>query len=370
MKKSNFIILGAFVVLTFSGLAQRKHGLGMLIDDGAYKKVPLIEKPMGFGENLPVRASLKNYVPKIGDQGMMGTCTGWSSTYYLATMEYAILTGTTDKDEISAMAYDPLYTYEKSNLYPNNADEGCQNGRGTPDVAYWLVDNGVKRKAIDEASCGRTSEFNPDNSVLDFKSVNRLFDNWFDWTSFDEAVTAVCQSIVNKHPVLIGMNLPATFENIGSDGVFQSQNSTDWIGGHAMCVVGYDDELHGGCFIVANSWGSEWGDNGFVYITYNDFYNYGKYGFSFETELKTFGSYACMYGDCQNGYGIAKHKKGIGQYEGFFYDGEMTKGIYLNPSKKKGKGGIRYMRKMAKKSWCTLIYDDWDFDNPIGYIKY
>jgi hypothetical protein len=36
-------------------------------------------------------------------------------------------------------------------------------------------------------------------------------------------------------------------------------------------VVGYDDNLYGGAFEVLNSWGTSWGNNGYVWIKYSDF---------------------------------------------------------------------------------------------------
>ena len=38
-------------------------------------------------------------------------------------------------------------------------------------------------------------------------------------------------------------------------------------GGHVMALVGYDDEDR--CWIVKNSWGSDWGENGWVRISYD-----------------------------------------------------------------------------------------------------
>jgi hypothetical protein len=38
-----------------------------------------------------------------------------------------------------------------------------------------------------------------------------------------------------------------------------------------MCVVGYDDSKFGGAFEIMNSWGTDWGDKGFIWIRYNDF---------------------------------------------------------------------------------------------------
>jgi C1A family cysteine protease len=38
------------------------------------------------------------------------------------------------------------------------------------------------------------------------------------------------------------------------------------LGGHAVMAVGYTDRFQ--CFIVRNSWGSNWGDQGHCYMPY------------------------------------------------------------------------------------------------------
>jgi C1A family cysteine protease len=42
-------------------------------------------------------------------------------------------------------------------------------------------------------------------------------------------------------------------------------------GGHAMCVIGYDDRKEGGAFQIMNSWGNDWGVNGIGWVLYKDF---------------------------------------------------------------------------------------------------
>ena len=46
--------------------------------------------------------------------------------------------------------------------------------------------------------------------------------------------------------------------------------------GHMMLIIGYDDdEANGnGAFRILNSWGEKWGDNGKLWIKYNDFFKY------------------------------------------------------------------------------------------------
>ena len=49
-------------------------------------------------------------------------------------------------------------------------------------------------------------------------------------------------------------------------------------GGHAMCVIGYDDFKFGqdGGFQIMNSWGNGWGKNGIAWVSYTDFDHFAK----------------------------------------------------------------------------------------------
>jgi C1A family cysteine protease len=40
-----------------------------------------------------------------------------------------------------------------------------------------------------------------------------------------------------------------------------------------MCIVGFDDTKFGGAFEIANSWGDDWANGGFIWIRYDDLYN-------------------------------------------------------------------------------------------------
>ena len=41
-----------------------------------------------------------------------------------------------------------------------------------------------------------------------------------------------------------------------------------YLGGHAVCLVGYNDNLAGGRFIARNSWGTSWAASGYFYMPY------------------------------------------------------------------------------------------------------
>jgi C1A family cysteine protease len=64
-------------------------------------------------------------------------------------------------------------------------------------------------------------------------------------------------------PVHVSINTGQQFSDIGRDGMFNAAEApSGQHGRHAMLMVGYT----GNFYIVKNSWGSDWGDNGYCYI--------------------------------------------------------------------------------------------------------
>ena len=89
---------------------------------------------------------------------------------------------------------------------------------------------------------------------------------------------AVKNAVAAGNPVVIGFNVYSSFEGAWSyiphgqsgSGMMPMPNkrTEQLLGGHAVTIVGYDDNLNGGRFIVRNSWGTSWGDNGYFYMPY------------------------------------------------------------------------------------------------------
>ena len=80
-----------------------------------------------------------------------------------------------------------------------------------------------------------------------------------------QAKTAISQGL----PVVIAFDVPRAFTTeTGESGVWTDRGGAA-VGGHAVCIMGYDDERHGGSFKVQNSWGTSWGDNGLYWLPYS-----------------------------------------------------------------------------------------------------
>ncbi|CAF1649392.1 unnamed protein product [Adineta ricciae] len=72
-------------------------------------------------------------------------------------------------------------------------------------------------------------------------------------------------------PFAFGLRLYRSFDRASTTGVVPMPNTSERIrsshGSHALLAVGYSD--HSRSFIVRNSWGADWGDQGYCYIPYD-----------------------------------------------------------------------------------------------------
>lgn len=78
-----------------------------------------------------------------------------------------------------------------------------------------------------------------------------------------------------NQPVLIGMVVYQSMETrqVASTGILPMPSASEQkLGGHAVLVVGYDDKKQ--VLIVRNSWGANWGDKGYFYMSYPYFNKY------------------------------------------------------------------------------------------------
>jgi C1A family cysteine protease len=79
------------------------------------------------------------------------------------------------------------------------------------------------------------------------------------------------------------------------NGVFKGQPSDPKNPGnidHIVAIVGWDDKVGGGCWIIKNSWGTSWGDGGYMLLPYGS--NNVGFGAAWVTVLPTAGVSAAV----------------------------------------------------------------------------
>ncbi len=246
--------------------------MGGILDEKEYDKAMVYAALADNKKNpLPERVSLERYAPKRLNQGRQGSCVGWSSAYAAQTIQYAKAYGV----EPERVAFSPSYLYNQIAL------RGCQGtyiheamkvmeSRGTLPMEYF---------PYDESSCSKKPSRAEQQEAYKFriKGNNRLS---VDHNKYKTDLLAVKQHLAAGTPVVIGMQVGGTFM-AGMRGrevwnPSQSDYQMRGFGGHAMCVIGYDDYKDGGAFQIMNSWGPEWGKNGIGWVRYKDFEFFNK----------------------------------------------------------------------------------------------
>ena len=275
-----FLSLTIATILCFSGtLNAQRRATGMVVDRAQYKATPYKAKlsTRSF-KSMPPKASLEKYCPTPGDQGEYGTCVAFAAAYAMRTILWAKEYGVTDITTINRMQFSPSYIYEK---IKNEGDTDCQGGSNPINACELLKQSGVPLlQSVPYGNC--TAEID-DNDLLEaqeylISDYQTLWD--IDYGTADDKINGTKKALSEGYPVLLGMMVPESFYRPGK--VWHSPDTDGGPSGkhglHAMCVVGYDDALEGGCFRVMNSWTAEWADGGFVWIPYNEYGQYALLG--------------------------------------------------------------------------------------------
>lgn len=357
--------------LAYSGFSQElsryvepQRYSGLSIDASKDQAIDLFEPWEGIEVDIPNTASLEDFVPTVRTQMANENVGGWAVGYYFASTEWAMIANESNQALIDAFAYDPYYLNNVA-----GAGSGCGGEVYLSDLCNSLVENGAKRMNIDMSNCETVPDFEKSWSLLDFQETMRLTDpNRADSSN----ITSVKYAVANYHAVVFSMHIPESFQYVAHDGLFRpskdEQNRTTPTTPHALTIVGYDDDLFGGAFRVVNSWGTDWGDEGFCWIRYEDFNVFQEAAYMIYTELKV--PDLVDYGAEEDGFG-RQHIKANGFFEGFLdKKGRPEKGIYMNASQSKGSGGGRYMKRLVKKHRGFLIYSEDNYKVPIAAVIY
>jgi hypothetical protein len=250
--------------------AVSKFTTGGKLDPNEFKKASVYEGLADDnGKNpLPEAVSLAKYAPNRLNQGKQGSCVAWSSGYAARTILQSVSTRT----DPNSAAFSPAFLYNNIGLDGSS----CQGSYIIRAMEFMQQKGAVpfQQFPYDENNCTRQANQALFNTAASNKihGFNRLTD--------DDGVSALNYRAIKEHlakdaPVVIGMMVGGSFmQDMMGQKVWhptEDDYTQQGFGGHAMCVIGYDDRLEGGTFQIMNSWGPEWGENGIGYIKYGDF---------------------------------------------------------------------------------------------------
>lgn len=353
MKKILFFILLVSTQIFSQGLI-----LSSPEEKASYPKLPADK--LGFTETLPFSYSLEKYVPPVLKQEG-GTCVGFASFYYALSTMYNIEFDMTDLNEKYVHSFDPYFIYS---IYFNEKND-CDSGLNFPAGFEKLSNIGAKKLFYPPfTDCGTSWTPTKLKNTLGYTTPYSI-NNWYYYEiekmSSSDVIEVVKQNLYNNTPVITGFKFVEsmfsyTSENtlgVKSDGLWDPSTYENVSGGHALCVVGYDDYKFGGSFRIVNSWGIDYGDNGYIWVKYDDFTefveeiyllelneniqelpptvietdNYKRYNYKNDTNTYSFYEGQYLLGGL-NGYGIWSDKESNTYFIGKYNDADMT-GYFL-----------------------------------------
>lgn len=211
-------------------------------------------KPSGFVDLSTDGTSIK-------DQGALGSCTAFAS---IAAMEFL-------HKKFGGSTTDDLFS-ERFTYYVTRVNvmgwAAVDSGAYVRDAVKSLVKYGTCL----ENTCVYNGDFATAPSQQAYTEAMQYqalayarFEEGISAVDRMQLITALKANLEAGLPIICGINC---YSNIWSavKGVIPKQNG-QVIGGHAILLVGYDDNKQ--LFKFKNSWGKNWGDNGYGYLPYN-----------------------------------------------------------------------------------------------------
>lgn len=207
-------------------------------------------------KTLPAKVDLRSEWGTPFDQGQIGSC--------VANSVAGCIRMTRKVEKLSN--YDPsrLYIYyygRKDDNFPTDQDSGMYIRSGYKGVNQDSVCSENNWPYIE-------SRFSvePNKVAKSAASQHKIFK----YLSVTQDILSIKQCLADGYPISFGITVYQSFmsADVARTGMIPMPNTTKdtVVGGHAISIVGYDDTQK--VFIIANSWGSSWGDKGFCYFPY------------------------------------------------------------------------------------------------------
>jgi hypothetical protein len=256
---------GAMVAAASGQNTAPRHARGLVVaDPDAYSKLPSVDRHRAW---LSPAVDLTAHFPPVGNQGPQGACTAWATGY--ASRSFILGEEVGHAPRKIGELVSPAYIYNR--LRKDKRDCKTQ-GVSFADALNLLTNEGVVTLAdlpYGDATCTQVPS---DSQVAKagklriggFRAIQReIPDDWRTPVILDDIKGQLQAGL----PVVFSLHLPDNFDVWHGSGVYDTDEvGTSW---HAMVLAGYDESKQ--AFRLMNSWGEEWGDKGFAWISYRTF---------------------------------------------------------------------------------------------------
>lgn len=229
---------------------------GLKADSKSYYDTPVLTATAT--DNLPEVASLKRFCPKPGNQLNHLTSASWATAYYASTILHARQSGQTDLDIITRESFSPTYTHFI--IQGETAD--CSVPISIKESLDILVNEGVPSFTEYPYFCPDTPPGRVNLSTI--SGYSKVFNSY---DPPEIRIIKIKMALSQGLPVVIALQTSSSFCEPGE--VWSPSKPIGASDHQAICVIGYDDNKYDGSFELVNSYGKNWGSNGFIHVPYS-----------------------------------------------------------------------------------------------------
>jgi C1A family cysteine protease len=225
-------------------LEESKQILKGPLGEGVY------EEKKAFAGSVPLNIDYSTQLNPVRNQGQLGSSVGFAMAY---TMEYFILKQLNIKTILS-----PLFIYYQARKMAGTVkmDAGA--------IIHDVIKVGQTIGIVDEETWPyKESRF----AVHPPKSIDKTTHYFVDDVASVKTLKQIKDALSVYGPVIIGVSIYSSFYTDSSAIMKMPGRKESIIGGHAICLVGFDEQTQ--LFKFKNCWGTEWGENGYGYIPYD-----------------------------------------------------------------------------------------------------
>lgn len=197
--------------------------------------------------------NLSSRCPPVFDQGQMGSCTANAT----ACMHYCL------QKKSNEFIPSRLYIYYNSRVLQNDVNR--DDGATLRVTIASIVKNGVCHETL--------WPYNPANLYM--KPTSNCYTEGATrrisaYASLAIQLAQMKGALQGGFPFVLGILVYSSFVSMSvamtGNVPIPNPRREQLLGGHAVCVIGYDDSKS--AFLVRNSWGSRWGWNGNFWLPY------------------------------------------------------------------------------------------------------
>ena len=233
-------------------------------DDTRDLKFANFHKPTASPNPVAVDLRTSNFTPPVLDQGQIGSCTSNASSNAL---RYLL-----KKEKMTEWQPSRLYIYWFSRFIEGstNQDSGCQ----IRDVMTAIHTYGACDEKLLPYNINRFTN-RPSNSCVR-AATPHIKD--FKYLSVSNSEASLKNCLAAGFPIVFGFDVYESFESqsVANTGIVPMPDTEkeQCLGGHCVCIYGYDDTKKQ--YLIMNSWGTGWGDNGYFHAPYDFVKLYGS----------------------------------------------------------------------------------------------